>query len=205
MSKKFFLLLLLLVLFIDFSFAAPPESWINNSISYNKAYNSELTLNSGSTDTLGYDFSWFGFPGGSSVGVSTHLGVSFSLDADPFFTQMHSFMGPAFSTVLAGGVMGYIAIGPNYTITGYDQGLGFVEQQLGIGVDIGARFALAGSERWDLAIIVGAFGDATLLRFVNSTRTDGFSANARAYFGFSFGSDLAFSGYGMYPPILYYY
>jgi len=205
MSKKFFSLLLMLVLFIGFSFAAPPESWINNSISFDKAFNSELDLDSGSTDTIGYDFSWFGFPGGSSVGIATHLGLSFSLDADPFFTRMYSFMGPAFSTVLAGGVMGYVAIGPTYTLTGYDQGFGFVDQQLGIGLDVGSRFALAGSERWDVAIIVGAFGDATFLRFVNATREEGLSANVRAYLGFSFGSDLTFSGYGLYPPVVLYF
>ena len=100
MSKKFFSLLLMLVLIGGFVFADVPESWINNSITYDWAYNSELNLNSGSTDTLGYEFSWFGFPGGSSVGISTRMGVGFFLDADPLFTRMHSFMGPAFSTVL---------------------------------------------------------------------------------------------------------
>ncbi|NBK23463.1 MAG: hypothetical protein EOM68_15715 [Spirochaetia bacterium] len=205
MTKKLFSLLLMLALVVGFVFADAPESWINNSISYSWAYNSELPLTSGSTDTLGYDFSWFAFPGSSSVGVATHLGFSFSLDANPAFSGMHAFMGPAFNTVLAGGVMGYAAIGPTYTLLGYDQGFGFVEQQLGIGLDIGSRFALAGSERWDLAIIVGAFGDVTLLRYVNATRKEGFSANARVYFGFSFGSALVFSGYGMLPPVLYYY
>jgi len=204
-SKKSFSLLLMFVLIGGFVFADVPESWINNSITYDWAYNSELDLNSGSTDTIGYEFSWFGFPGGSNVGISTRMGVGFSLDAEPYFTRMHGFMGPAFSTVLAGGVMGYFAVGPNFTVSGYDQGLGFVEQQLGLGLDIGSRFALAGSERWDLAIIAGVFGDVTFLRFVDSTRTGGFSANVRAYFGFSIGSELAFSGYGLYPPVLYYY
>jgi len=59
--------------------------------------------------------------------------------------------------------MGYVAIGPNYTFTGYDQPGSFVEQQLGIGLDIGSRIALTGSERWDLAIIVGAFCDVSLV------------------------------------------
>jgi len=140
MPKKFFSLLLMLVLIVGFVFASTPESWINNSITYTRAYDLDFVLTSGSTDTLGYGFSWFGFPGGSSVGISTRVGVSFSLDADPAFTRMHTFMGPAFTTVLAGGVLGYAAVGPNYTFTGHEQGLGFTEQQLGIGLDIGARF-----------------------------------------------------------------
>ena len=205
MLKKFFSLLLMLVIIVGFVHAETPESWINNSITYNRAINSELVLNSGSTDTLGYEFSWFGFPGGSSVGISTRLGLGVSLDADPLFTRMHTFMGPALSMPLAGGVLGFAAIGPAYTLTGHEQGLGFTEQQLGVGLDIGSRFALAGSERWDLAIIAGVFGDVTLLHFVDAVRVQGFSANVSAYFGFSFGSALAFSGYGLYPPVLYYY
>ncbi|MGB4405367.1 MAG: hypothetical protein WBI82_00710 [Sphaerochaeta sp.] len=205
MSKKFFSLLFMLVFIIGFSFAAPPESWVNNSISYDKAFNSKLDLDSGSTDTIGYDFSWFGFPGGSSIGVATHLGLSISLDADPSFTRMYSFMGPAFFGVLAGGLIGYVAIGPSYTLTGYDQGLGFSDQQLGLGLDIGSRFAFARSERWEVAIIAGAFGDVSFLRFVNATRKEGLSGNVRAYLGFSFGSDLAFSGYGQHHPVVLYF
>ena len=205
MSKKFLSSLLLLVLIGGIVFAAPPESWINNSLTYGWAYNSELPLTSGSPDTIGYDFSWFGFPGGSSIGIATRVGMSFSLDAYPVFTRMRAFMGPAFSTVLAGGVIGFGAIGPNYTLTGYDQGLGFVEQQLGVGVDVGVRFRLAESEMWDLGIITGVLGDVTLLHFVDGTRKEGFSANASAYFGFSFGSALAFPAYGFRSPILYYY
>jgi len=62
---------------------------------------------------------------------------------------------------------------------------------------------LAESERWDLGIIAGAFGDVTLWHFVNATRTQGFSANVSAYVGFSFGTALAFSGFGLYPPVTY--
>lgn len=203
MTKKLFSLLLVLVLVVVPVFAGPPESWINNSLSYDWAFNSELPLTSGKAETLGYDFSWFGFPGGSSVGISTRLGVGFSLDAVPSFIRMHSFMGPAFSTVLGRGTMGYAAIGPNYTISKYESPVNNVEQQLGIALDIGTRFAIAGDERWDFGIVAGAVGDITFLRFLNGTRTQGFSANVRAYFGFSFGSAMIFSGYGMHPPILY--
>ncbi len=205
MSKKFFPLLLVCVLVGGSAFAAMPESWINNSITYTWPHNSEITLSSGSHETVGYNFSWFAFPGSSNIGVASHLGVSVSLDANPAFTGMHAFMGPAFNTVLSGGVIGYAAIGPSYNLMGYDVPTSHIGQQLGIGVDVGARFALAGSERWDLGFIAGAFGDITLLYLVNSVRQQGFSANISAYFGFSFGSALAFPGYGMYPPVVYYF
>lgn len=205
MSKKFYSLLLVLVLIAGSLFAAVQESWINNSITYEWALNSEVPLTSGSLDTLGYDFSWFGFPGGSSVGIATHLGLSFSLDAVPIFNRMYVFMGPAFSTVLSGGVLGYVATGPSYTITTQDSGAGSVEQQLGVGVDVGARFMLAGSVRWDLGLIAGVLGDISLLRLIDAVRKEGFSANARAYFGFSFGSAMAFPRYGLFSPVVYHY
>ena len=74
----------------------------------------------------------------------------------------------------------------------------FMEQQLGVGVDVGARFTLASSERWDLGIIAGAFGDITLLHLVDSMRQQGFSANLTAYFGFSFGSAINFPSFPVY-------
>ncbi len=205
MSKKFFPLLFMIVLIGGSLFAAIPESWINNSITYDWSYNSEIPLSNGSTDTIGYSFSWYAFPGSSSVGLASKLGLSFSLDANPAFSGMHAFMGPAFNTVLAGGMIGYVAIGPSYSLRGYDVPTSFLEQQLGIGMDVGARFTLASSERWDLGIIAGAFGDITLLHLVNSMRQQGFSANLSAYFGFTFGSALAFPGYGLFPPVVYYY
>jgi len=201
MPRKFILLLLMLALIGGSLFAAIPESWINNSITYTWPYNSELNLSSGSHETIGYNFSWFAFPGSSSVGVATHLGLTFSLDANPAFTGMHAFMGPAFNTVLAGGVIGYAAIGPSYNLMGYETPTSFMVQQLGIGMDVGARFTLAGSERWDLGVIVGAFGDITLIHLVNSMRSQGFSANISGYFGFSFGSAINFP----YSPSVYYY
>ena len=205
MLKKFPFLLLILVLGTGFVFAGPPESWINNSISYDWAFDSSSHVSSGGAETLGYDFSWFGFPGGSNIGVSTRVGVGYSVDAVPSFIRMHSFMGPAFSTVLGRGLMGYIAIGPKYTISKYEQPTPVTDQQLGIGLDIGARFAIAGDERWDFALVAGAVGDITMVRFIDGTRKEGFSGNIRAYFGFSFGSALIFSGYGMHLPIVYYY
>lgn len=198
MTKKFFPLLLMIVLIGGSLFAAIPESWINNSITYDWSYNSAMPLASGTPDTIGYNFSWFAFPGSSSVGVATHLGFSFSLDANPAFSGMHAFMGPAFNTVLAGGVIGYAAIGPSYNLVGYDLPTSFREQQLGVGVDVGARFTLASSERWDLGIIAGAFGDITLLHLVDSMRQQGFSANLTAYFGFSFGSAINFPSFPVY-------
>ncbi|MDY0289724.1 MAG: hypothetical protein RBR15_12940 [Sphaerochaeta sp.] len=204
MYKKFFSLLGLFVLISGSAFASIPESWVNNSIMYGRSYNSELALSSGSTDTIGYDFSWFGFPDGSQVGIATHLGLGFSFDAAPSFTSLHAFMGPAFNTVLAGGVIGYAAIGPSYTFSGSDQMSSFSEQQLGVGFDVGARFRLAESERWDLGIIAGTLGDVTLLHLVNSTRQPGFSANLSAYIGFSFGSALTFPFYGLFAPSVYY-
>lgn len=205
MSRKIISLLCVLFLVGGALFADIPESWINNSITYDWSYNSKLALSSGTTDTIGYNFSWYGFPGGSSVGVATHLGMAFSLDADPLFTAMHAFMGPAFNTVLAGGVLGYASIGPSYNLSGYDQPTSFTEQQLGVGFDVGARFRIAGTERWDLAIMTGVFGDITLLHLVNSSRQQDFSGNLSGYFGFSFGSALNFPGYGLYSPIMYYY
>ena len=55
MVKKFLLLLVLVALIGAPAFAAPPESWVNNSLSYDWALNSELPLPSGSAETLGYD------------------------------------------------------------------------------------------------------------------------------------------------------
>lgn len=205
MPRKFFPLLLVLIVFSGSLFAAMPESWINNAITYDRSYNSEIPLNSGSSDTIGYNFSWYAFPGSSNVGIGTHLGMSFSFDANPSFSGMHAFMGPAFNAVLAGGVIGYAAIGPSYKLLGYDYPTSFIEQQLGVGVDVGTRFRLAGSERWDLGIIAGAFGDITLLHLVNSVRHQGFSANLTAYFGFSFGSAFNMPFYGLYAPAVYYH
>lgn len=205
MAKKFIPILLMLVLVGGSLFAAMPESWLNNSITYTWSHNSEMPLTSGTTDTLGYNFSWFAFPGSSRVGVATHLGVSFSLDAIPAFNGMHAFMAPAFNTILAGGVVGYVAIGPSYKVFESYQSPSSLEQQIGIGLDVGARFRLASSERWDLGIIVGAFGDVTLLHLLDSMRQQGFSANLSAYFGFSFGSALNLRSYGVYLPSAHYY
>ncbi len=192
MPKKFIVLLLTLIFIGGAAFAAMPESWLNNSITYGRSYNSEMLLTSGTADTIGYNFSWFAFPGSSNVGVATHLGFSFSLDANPAFNGMHAFMAPAFNAILAGGVVGYAAIGPSYKIFESSQPTSFREQQIGLGLDVGARFRLASSERWDLGIVVGAFGDVTLLHLVNSMRQQGFSSNLSAYFGFSFGSAFNF-------------
>lgn len=205
MAKKFFSLLLIFLLISGSVFAAMPESWLNSSITYDWSYNSEKPLNSGTADALGYNFSWFAFPGSAHVGIATHMGISFSVDADPAFVGMHAFMGPAFNTVLAGGVVGYLAVGPSYQVAEVSQPTSFLEQQLGVGLDVGARFRLAGSERWDLGIITGAFGDITLLHLVDSKRHPGFSANLSAYFGLSFGSAVNFPSYGFYSPSVYYY
>ncbi|MDD4574450.1 MAG: hypothetical protein PHR69_09585, partial [Sphaerochaeta sp.] len=63
MAKKFFSLLLIFLLISGSVFAAMPESWLNSSITYDWSYNSEKPLNSGTADALGYNFSWFAFPG----------------------------------------------------------------------------------------------------------------------------------------------
>ena len=208
MVKKVLSVLVLLI-FLSFSLSAvTPESWVNTSFTYDWAYESALTLTSGRTDTLGYDVSWFGFPSESDVGMETRFGMGFSIDAVPAFTRMNIYIGPVFTEVLAGGVTGFISLGPSYTISGYDAATGSIEQQLGLGMDIGARFRFSGNEQFDFGLIAGVFADTTLLHIVNDTRVMGFSGNVMPYIGFSFGSAFRFPyyrPYGYYDPLFYYY
>jgi hypothetical protein len=157
---------------------------------------------------LGYDFSWFAFPDNSEIGFETKFGMTFSLDASPSFARLFLFTGPSFSSVLAGGVIGFLSLGPFYTFTGTSTSV--VEQQLGAGVDLGARFRFAGNERWDFALIIGAFANVAFLHILDESRVSGLSGNLLPYIGFSFGSSLNWRYPGYYPrysvyrPVLYF-
>jgi hypothetical protein len=157
---------------------------------------------------LGYDFSWFAFPDNSEIGFETKFGMTFSLDANPSFSRLFLFFGPSFSSVLAGGVVGFLGIGPYYTLTGTSTSE--VEQQIGAGVDLGARFRFAGNEQWDFALIAGAFANVAFLHLLDTSRVSGLSGNLLPYIGFSFGSSLNWRYPGYYPrysvyrPVLYF-
>ena len=163
MVKKVLPVLLLLMLLSFPLFGVTPESWVNTSLSYDWAYESALELTSGKTDTLGYDVSWFGFPAESDIGMETRFGMGFSIDAVPAFTRMNIYVGPVFTETLAYGVTGFVSLGPSYTISGYDAATGSIEQQLGMGLDLGARFKFSGNERFDFGLIAGVFADVALL------------------------------------------
>jgi hypothetical protein len=177
---------------------------------YDIPYKSGLDLTSGQTDALGYDFSWFAFPDNSDIGLETKLAMTFSLDANPSFLRLFLFTGPSFSTVLAGGVTGFLSVGPFYALTGSDTPTSVLEQQLGAAVDVGARFRFAGNERWDFALIVGAFADVAFLHIVDESRVSGLSGNLLPYIGFSFGSafnlryNRYYPRYSVYSPVLYF-
>ncbi|WP_320128293.1 hypothetical protein [uncultured Sphaerochaeta sp.] len=209
--KKHMLVISLLLLFLGTGlFAAAPETWANSSVIYDYPYNSSLTLTSGQTDALGYDFSWFVFPNGSDIGLETKMAISFSLDATPNFLRISLFTGPSFTTILAGGVIGFLSVGPSYTLTGTDDIANNTEQQLGLGLDLGARFRFAGNERWDCGFIVGAYSNVAFLHIVNNSRVSGLSGDVIPYVGFSFGSSFAFRharyypGYTVYNPVVYF-
>jgi len=210
MSRKTITVLLLLVFFLSGLFAATPESWVNSSLVYDLPYNSGLTLTSGQDDALGYDFSWFAFPGNSDIGLETKFAMSFSLDADPAFLRLFLFTGPTFTSVLAGGVTGFFSVGPFYALSGTDTPTNILEQQLGAAVDLGARFRFAGNERWDFALILGTFADLALLHIVDESRVSGLSGNLLPYIGFSFGSAFNwrytryYPRYSVYSPVLYF-
>lgn len=208
MVKKVLPVLLLLMLLSFPLFGVTPESWVNTSLSYDWAYESALELTSGKTDTLGYDVSWFGFPAESDIGMETRFGMGFSIDAVPAFTRMNIYVGPVFTETLAYGVTGFVSLGPSYTISGYDAATGSIEQQLGMGMDLGARFKFSGNERFDFGLIAGVFADVALLHIIDETRATGISGNVIPYIGFSFGSAFRFpyyGHYGFYDPLFYYY
>ncbi|AEV29179.1 hypothetical protein SpiGrapes_1366 [Sphaerochaeta pleomorpha str. Grapes] len=210
MSRKTVTVTLLLVFISIGLFATTPESWVNSSFVYDIPYKSGLTLSSGQEDAIGYDFSWFAFPRNSDIGLETKFAMSFSLDANPAFLRLFLFTGPTFTSVLAGGVTGFLSVGPFYALTGTDTATSILEQQLGAAVDLGARFRFAGNEIWDFALILGTFADLAFLHIVDETRVSGLSGSILPYIGFSFGSAFNwrytryYPRYSVYSPVLYF-
>jgi hypothetical protein len=209
MHKKSLSVLVLLVLCLSGAYATTPESWVNSSFAYDYSLGSDLAVTSGGEDALGYDLSWFAFPGNSDIGFESKFAMSFSIDADPAFLRMFLFFGPTFTTSLAGGVTGYLSVGPFYSYGDTESSVGSEEHQFGAGVDLGARFRFAGNERWDFALVAGTYADLSLLHVADGTRMSDWSGTVMPYIGFSFGSALRtrypsrYPAYTVYRPVLY--
>lgn len=170
MCRKVLLLLLMLLFVVGSLFAVAPGSWMNASLGYNRF---------SSSDALGIDLSWMDFPGRSWVGIESRAGLSLSLEDTSSFSNMFVFFGPAFSVDLTRGILAYAAIGPSCSFVATSSPSS-VSLEFGVGLDLGARFRLVGSEELDLALITGAFGNLPL-------SGGGESTNVSLYVGLSIG------------------
>lgn len=190
MNNKAVMLVLVLVLCVGSLFAVAPGSWLNASLGYSWM---------DSSDALGLDLSWTGFPGRSWVGLETRAGLSFSLeDSSSSFVSMFVFLAPAFSVDFTEGILGYVAAGPSYIVVAHTSP-STLDHALGVGIDVGARFRLLGSERWDLALVGGAFGNLPLV----GSSSGGSSLSVSAYLGFSSGSSFSVPRQGLVTPFLF--
>ena len=170
MFRKILLFLLMLTLIVGSLFAVAPESWMNASVGYDRFNDS---------DALGIDVSWIDPFGNSWIGMEYRAGISLSLDPSSPFSSMFVFLGPAFTLDITQGLVGYASIGPSCTFVAYNSPSS-ISLEFGVGLDLGARFRLLGSEEFDLALITGAFGNLPLTGGNSSTRVS-------AYVGLSIG------------------
>lgn len=193
MVKKVFVLSIMLMVIGGSLFAVAPGSWVNASLGYEK---------SDSSGALGLDVSWLGFPGHSWIGAETRAGVSLSLDSTSSYLKMYAFVGPALSVDFTEGILGYMAVGPTYAFTAYDSPSALMHS-FGIGLDLGARFRILGSEEFDLALIAGAYGDAALYFSMFSQNGGGSSYRVSAYVGLSVGSGFYIPQRGLVSSILF--
>lgn len=203
MLKKILLLSLMLVLVVGSLFAVVPESWVSTSLVFDWPKNPAMNPSSGSNESLGFDFSWVAFPEESKIGFDAHFALSFPVDATPFFSSMYLFIGPAYAANLTKGIVGYVAVGPSFIRNRYASSPVAREWQLGLALDLGARFKVIGTEQWDFALVAGAHGDITLLHLINGSQSTGSSSRVTAYLGLSFSTTYAFSRKGPRIPILF--
>jgi len=188
---------MLLLLCLGFAYLAPlsaigSERHLNTSFATGVHYGSAL----GTDVSYGLDIAYFLYTPYQGTGMVTKVSTTF---ADSV-TRMAFFIGPAFRSVLAGGVEGHVSVGLSFNEIEQQEPGGSDEVQLGLGLDAGSRFRLVSSGSLDVALVAGFFSDVSLLRFLDGKRIGGWAGNIVPYVGFSFSSitHYGFPSYTIY-------
>lgn len=192
MVKRLLIVLCLGIIFLAPLSAFGSERWLSTSFAADYHYGSALPVET----SLGLDISYFLFSPFQGTGFVTKVSTTFSNS----ITRMAFFLGPAFRSVLAGGVEGYVSLGPSFTDIESQVLGGSEEMLLGFGLDVGSRFRVFSAGSLDMALVAGVFADVSLLRRVDGKRLGGWTGNVVPYVGFSFSSIVTygFPSYTMY-------
>jgi len=185
---------MLLLLCLGFAYLAPlsaigSERHLNTSFAAGRHYGSALDFDA----SYGLDISYFLFTPFEGTGLVTKVSTTF---ADSI-TRMAFFLGPAFRSVLAGGVEGHVAAGLSIADIENQVPGGSEELQLGLGADLGARFRFASSSSMDMALVASVFADVSLLHLLDGKRLSGWAFSIVPSVGFSF-SSITHSGFPSY-------
>ena len=185
---------MLLVLCLGIAYLAPlpafgSERHLNISFAAGRHYESALDFDT----SYGLDISYFLFTPFQGTGLVTKVSTTF---ADSI-TRMAFFIGPAFRSVLAGGVDGYASAGLSIADIENQVPGGSNELQLGLGADLGARFRFASSGSLDVALAAGILADVSLLHLLDGKRITDWAFSIVPYVGLSF-SSFALYGFPSY-------
>lgn len=192
MAKRLLLILCLGVAILCTLPAIGSERHVSVSFATDRHYGSALDIDT----SFGLDISYFLFTPFQSTGFVTKVSTTFIGSV----TRMAFFIGPAFRSVLAGGVEGHVSVGLSFNEIEQQVPGGSDEVQLGLGLDAGSRFRLVSSGSLDVALVAGFFSDVSLLRFLDGKRIGGWAGNIVPYVGFSFSSitHYGFPSYTIY-------
>ena len=185
---------MLVVFSLSLAFLAPlsaigSERHLNTSFATGVHYGSAL----GTDVSYGLDIAYFLYTPYQGTGMVTKVSTTF---ADSI-TRMAFFLGPAFRSVLAGGVEGHVAAGLSIADIENQVPGGSEELQLGLGADLGARFRFASSSSMDMALVASVFADVSLLHLLDGKRLSGWAFSIVPSVGFSF-SSITHSGFPSY-------
>ena len=192
MIKRILVVLCLGIIFLAPLSAFGNERWLSTSFAADYHYGSALPVDT----SLGLDISYFLFSPFHGSGFVTKVSTTFSNS----IARMAFYLGPAYRSVLAGGVEGYISFGPSFTDIENQVPGGSEEMQLGLGLDVGSRFRFSSAGSLDMALVVGIFADVSLLHIVDGEYLRGWTGNVVPYVGFSFSSivQYGFPSYTIY-------
>ena len=185
---------MLLVLCLSLAYLAPlsaigSERYLNTSFAAGVHYGSALGIDR----SYGLDIAYFLYTPFRGTGMVTKVSTTFADST----TRMAFFIGPAFRSVLAGGVEGHVSAGLSFSEIELQVPGGSDELQLGLGLDAGSRFRIAASGSLDMALVAGVFADVSLLHLLDGKRIGGWAGNIVPYVGFSF-SSIAHYGFPSY-------
>lgn len=184
MRRKVVCLLLMLVLGCSMLTAASPGGWVTASVELEMSSSSVADTSGGG---VGLGFSWIGFPGRFWLGVETRGGFALSTVPGKDYASGYLFAGPVVSIDITKGILAYLSVGGAWSFAAYSNP-SMATGALGVGADLGMRFRVMGSEKSDLALVVGAYGDMGLSLSLTSSNGGGDLTRIIPYVGLALGS-----------------